>query len=192
MTKSCRKCGTQMPDDAKFCANCGYSFEGTKSSSNTDIFKNGNIFLILIVAVVVIGAIFILTSGFGGNNNTSGSVDDAQHVHLTISDVSGWDSDSGKKSYTLYTEALFTGVPSDIKDYMIKTTYLDKNDTQIGHETEKLDYVYYDSDYAISFGHYTTYSKPNPDHVKVEIIKDGKVIDTYTEQIDTSKIDYLN
>ena len=113
------------------------------------------------------------------------TVDDVEHVYLTISDVGGWDSDSSEKnSYTLYTNALFTGVPSDIRGYMIKTTYFDGNDTQIGHETEKLENVYYESNYAIGFGYYTTYTLPNPDHVKVEIIKDNEVIDTYTEQID--------
>ena len=52
--------------------------------------------------------------------------------------------------------------------------------------------IYLDSDYELGFGYYTTYSKPHPDHVKVQIIKAGKVIDNFTEKIDTSKIDFLN
>ncbi|WP_407393086.1 zinc ribbon domain-containing protein [Methanobrevibacter sp.] len=191
MSKSCPKCGTQTPDDAKFCGSCGYNFEAAAGSKNSSIFKNGKIFLILIAAVVIIGAAFILTSEPGGNDS-SGNADDAKHVDLTISEVSGWQSDSGKKSYTLYTEALFNKVPSDLKGYLIKTTYYDENDTKIGHETEKLQNVYYDSDYEISFGFYDTYTKPNPDHVKVEIIKDGNVIDRYTEKIDKNKIEFLN
>lgn len=194
MSKNCPKCGSETADNAKFCGNCGYNFEGTSSSGDSNIFKNGKIFLILIIAIVIIGAAFILTSGLGGGNSSSGDVemDNAEHVDLTIVDVSGWDSTSGKRSYTLYTDALFNSVPSDMKGYNIKTTYLDKNGTEIGHETEKLDYVYYDSDYTLSFAYYTTYSKPDPDHVKVEIIKNGKVIDNFTEKIDTSKIDFLN
>lgn len=69
---------------------------------------------------------------------------------------------------------------------------MDENGTEIGHETETLSNVYYDSDYALSFAHYTTYKKPNPDHVNVEIIKDGKVIDNFTSKIDKNGIDYLN
>ena len=191
MTKDCPKCGATSPENAKFCGNCGHEFEDNTQGANS-IFKNRNIFLILIAAIIIIGAVFVLTSGSGGDNKATDTVDEAEHVYLTIADVDGWDSTSGKNSYTLYTEALFTKVPSDIKEYMIKTTYLDKNGTEIGHETEKLDYVYYDTDFAISFGHYTTYIKPNPDYVKVEIIKDSKVIDTYSEKIDTSRIDYLN
>ena len=193
MSKNCPKCGFEVPEDGKFCGNCGYSFEGTVSSGNSNILKNKNIFLILIAVVVIIGVVFLIASGLGGNNDSTGTVDDVEHVYLTISDVGGWDSDSSEKnSYTLYTNALFTGVPSDIRGYMIKTTYFDGNDTQIGHETEKLENVYYESNYAIGFGYYTTYTLPNPDHVKVEIIKDNEVIDTYTEQIDKNKIDFLN
>ena len=191
MSKSCPKCGTEAADDAKFCESCGYNFDVRAASNSSNIFKNGKIFLILIAAVVIIGAAFILTSGSGGNNGPV-EVDNAEPVVLTISEVGGWHSDSGKKSYTLYTEALFTKVPSDLKGYLIKTIYYDDNDAEIGHETEKLEYVYYDTDYDIGFGYYTTYSKPHPDHVKVQIIKDGKVIDNFTEKIDTSKIDFLN
>jgi hypothetical protein len=111
---------------------------------------------------------------------------------LTITDVGGWDSNSGKKSYTLYTDALFNDVPKDMKGYIVRTSYFDDNDTQIGQETEKLEQVYYDSDYALMFGLYTTYKLPDPDHVVVEIIKDGKVIDNYTSKIDKNKIDFLN
>lgn len=190
MTKKCPECLQEVPDDARFCMNCGYSFDKT-SDSDSNIFKNGKIFIILIAVVVILGALFIFTGG--SNNNNSTVVDDVDHVVLTITDVNGWDGgSSSKKSYTLYTEALFNSVPDNTKGYMLKTIYYDKDNNQIGHETESLDYVYYDSDYALSFGHYTTYTKPDPDHVTVQVIKDGKIIDNYTEKIDTSKIDYLN
>lgn len=47
-----------------------------------------------------------------------------------------------KKSYTLYTEAIFNKVPNDLKGYNVKTTYYDANDSEIGHETETLDNIY--------------------------------------------------
>lgn len=191
MSKSCPKCGKEVPDDALFCMNCGYSFDSKRPAGNSDIFSNGKIFIVLIAAVLLIGGLFILTSGFGGGSGQD-AVDNVDHVSVTITDVSGWDSNSGKKSYTLYTEALFDDVPKDMKGYIVKTTYFDDNDTQIGHETEKLEQIYYDSNYALMFGYYTTYKMPDPDHVTVEIIKDGKVIDNYTSKIDKNKIDYLN
>ena len=196
MTKSCPKCGKDLPDNAKFCMDCGYSIEKEKVEQSAS-FSMSTLFVILIAAVLIIGGIFILTSGSGNSNssNTADTVDDADHVGLTITDVSGWDyegdSDS-KASYTLYTEAIFENVPDDKDGYKIKTTYYDTNGTEIGHETETLNEVYYESSYALSFGHYTTYKLPDPDHVTVQIVKDGKVIDNYTDKIDKSKIDYLN
>lgn len=199
MTKKCPECGNEVPDEAHFCADCGHDFfhktAGRKVGGNSDsIFTNGKIFLVLIAVVVVVGAVVIFSSGFGGNEGT-GDVDDAvEHaVDLTITDVSGWDSESSaKKTYTLYTEAIFNEVPSDLKGYNVKTTYVNENGTEIGHEIETLDNVYYDTDYSISFGHYTTYKKPNPDYVTVEIIKGGKTVDNFTSKIDQSTIDYLN
>ena len=192
MTKNCPNCGKELPDGAKFCMDCGYSIEVEESSGGFN-FPLPTLFIIIIVAVLVIGGVFILTSSSGENSSPAEVVDNAAHVDLTITDVSGWDSDdSDKSSYTLYTEAIFNSDPDDIKGYNVKTTYYNSNDKEIGHETETLDNVYYDSSYAISFGYYTTYKLPDPDHVTVEIIKDGKVIDTYTEKIDQSTIDYLN
>lgn len=192
MTKNCPNCGKQLPDDAKFCMDCGHSFETVSKSSLDGIMKNGKIFIVIIAIVVILGLLVIAMTGNNDNSNVESTTDDADHVTLTITEVSGWDSSSGKKSYTLYTQALFSKVPDDMNGYLIKTTYFDKNGTQIGQETEKLNQVYYDSNYAISFGHYTTYKLPDPDHVTVEIIKEGKTVDNYTEKIDTNKIKYLN
>jgi len=191
MTKSCPNCGKQVPDDAKFCMDCGHSFEAKSSASPLDsILGNGKIFLVIIAIVVIVGLIVIGMTG--NNNNTDNAPSDADDVRLTITDISGYDSSGGKKSYTLYTQAIFESVPNDLNGYIIKTTYYGANDTRIGQETEQLDSVYYDSNYDISFAYYTTYKMPKPDHVTVEIIKDGKVIDNYTEKIDTDKIDFLN
>jgi predicted nucleic acid-binding Zn ribbon protein len=193
MTKNCPKCGKTLPDNAKFCMDCGYSIENQNNQSR-NIFSNGNIFIILVAVILVIGGIFILTTAMGGNDSSkSDVVEDTSPIDLTITDVSGWDSDSGKKtSYSLYTEAIFNKVPDDKKGYNVKTTYYDSDDKEIGHETETLDNVYYDTSYSISFGYYSTYKMPDPDHVTVEIIKDGKVVDSFTEKIDVSAIDYLN
>ena len=192
MSKICPKCGKELPDNAKFCMDCGYTLE-EKSEGMLSSFPLPTLFIVLIVAILLIGGAFILSSSFKDNTKAPDKSDEVTHaVDLTITDVSGWDSDSGKKSYTLYTEAIFNKVPDNLKGYNVKTTYYDTNGSEIGHETETLDNVYYDSNYALSFGFYTTYKLPNPDHVTVEIINGGKVIDSYTEQIDKNKIDYLN
>ena len=199
MTIHCPECGKELPDDAHFCVECGHNFiqkstpsAVVKNDSNNfmDIFSNGKIFLVLIAFVIIVGA--ALMFGFAGNGGGSENAVPESVVDLTITDVSGWDSDSGKKSYTLYTDAIFNKVPSDLNGYNIKTTYVDENNTEIGHEIETLDNVYYKSSYALSFGYYTTYKKPNPDHVNVEIIKDGKTVDNFTSRIDQSGIEYLN
>ena len=194
MTKICPNCGSELPDEAKFCVDCGFAFENAPIVRQNSLIKTSNLFLVLIVVVIIIGAAFILTYNGGDNSGGSGDVADyVEHVGLTITDVGGYDGDSSsKKSYTLYTSALFSSVPDDKKGYVVKTIYYDKNGSQIGQETESLEYVYYDTDYAISFGFYTAYTIPDPDHVEVQVIKDGKVIDNYTETIDTNKIDYLN
>lgn len=204
MSKYCPDCGKELPDDAHFCLDCGYDFFQKNQSSpsairnitNKDsIFSNGKIFLILIAIVVVIGAVIILSFGLSGNGGNSADVSQSEGsvVDLTITEVDGWDSNSsGKHSYTLYTEALFNKIPSDLNGYNVKTTYYDKNNTEIGHEIETLSHAYHKTNYAISFGYHTTYKKPNPNHVTVEIIKDGKTVDTFTSQINQGEIDFLN
>lgn len=193
MSKKCPKCGKELPDDARFCMDCGYTLENPQGGGFLDSLPLPTIFIALIVVILVIGGVFILTSGSGNHNDSQDNADEASHaVDMTITSVDGWDSDSGKKSYTLYTEAIFNSVPGNLKGYNVKTTYYDSNGSEIGHETETLDNIYYDTDYSISFGYYRTYKLPDPDHVTVEIINGGKVIDSYTEQIDKNKIDYLN
>lgn len=192
MSKTCPKCGENLPDDAHFCGNCGYDFFKRDTASKSNSGFDGKIFLaiIVIVAIIVVGIFFAI--GSGGNNSTNDNAD-VSEVDLTITEVNGYTSSSANpQSYSLYTQALFNKVPSDLKGYNVKTTYLDENDTAIGFETETLSNIYYDSDYSLSFGYYTTYKKPNPDHVTVEIIKDGKTIDNFTQKIDQGKIKFLN
>lgn len=196
MSKTCPECGENLPDDAHFCGNCGYDFFKKDTASKSSL-RNGSGFdgkillaIIVIVAIIVVGIFFAI--GSGSNNSTAENAD-VSEVDLTITEVNGYTSSSANpQSYSLYTQALFNKVPSDLKGYNVKTTYLDENDTAIGFETETLSNIYYDSDYSLSFGYYTTYKKPNPDHVTVEIIKDGKTIDNFTQKIDQGKIKFLN
>lgn len=156
MSKTCPECGKIAADDAKFCIDCGHRFNNNPTLSS-NIFSNGKIFLIIIALILIFGALFIITLGDNGNDSTDGG-DEIEHVDLTIADVLGYDGHYGNKtSYTVYTSALFLEVPSDLKGYVIKTSYCDENDTVLGQETETLSNVYYDTDYDISFGHYTSH-----------------------------------
>lgn len=191
MTKNCPKCGKQLLEDAKFCMDCGYGMDDEQSKFNSNLFSNGSIFIILIAIVLVIGGILILTSFADVDDHDN---QDVGHVDLTVTEVGGWDNNDSdsKASYTLYANAIFNSVPDDIDGYNVKISYYDSNDTEIGHDIETLENIYYESEFSISFGYYTTYKLPNPDHVTVEIIKDGKVIDTFREKVDKNSIDFLN
>ncbi len=190
MTKNCPNCGKSLPEEARFCGECGYDF--SKESQEDNIFKNGKIFLVLIAIIIVVGAFVIFS--FGGNNGSVEVVDDANHVDMTITEVKGYDgTNDGKTYYTIYTSALFNNMPDDMKGYNVKTSYFDENNTEIGYEIESLSHIYYDTEYALSFGYYKSYVKPTDlDHVTVEIIKDGDIIDNFTAKVDKNKIDFLN
>lgn len=188
MVKQCPECGEQLPENAKFCMNCGYNFDIDKSVK-TDIFSNGKIFIILIAVVLIIGSLAILSMGMGGFDSS----DNKDEFDITITGVGGWvNNASNKQSYELYTQALFTKVPSDKNGYIVKVIYYDKNNTQIGEKIDTLENVYHDYNFPLSIGYYTSYKKPNPDNVVVEIIKDNNKVDEFKYQIDQSKIDYLN
>ena len=188
LSKFCPKCGEKLPDDAKFCMNCGHDFQAQSGKNNSNIFSNGKIFIVLILAVIIIGGLFIITLD-GGNNSEA----EVESVDLTITDVSGYlSTTSGKTSYTLYTNVIVDSIPNDIDGYTIRSVYYDENNTQIGQETEGLAYIHDDYDFSQSIGFYTTFKKPNPDHVTVEIIKNGKIIENYTHTIDQGRIEYLN
>ena len=133
MSKTCPKCGKTAADDAKFCMDCGYSFNEGNSKSSSNIFSNGKIFLAIIAIILVFGGLFILTSGNSNNHVATDAGDGVEHVDLTITDVLGYDSNyDNKTSYSVYTEALFLDVPSNMKGYVVKTSYYDKNNNLLG------------------------------------------------------------
>ena len=193
MTKRCPKCGKMIPEESHFCLECGCriddKFAGSKLSNTL---LNGKIFLALIFVVLIVGGILIFT--MTGNDNGQANVDDelakeAGKFSLTISDVNGYYSDENK-DYFYWVEVLFQKVPSNQKDYIVKTTYLDENNTDLGHEIETLSHAYYDSDYPISVGYHTSYKYIDVDSVKVEIIRDGTVVKECSSKIDRNKLNF--
>ena len=189
MTKRCLKCGKEIPDESNFCLSCGYDINNDSRRSN--IFSNGKIFLALIFIVLIVGGILIFS--MTGNNSQANVGDDlsreAGEFSLTISDINGYYSEENK-DYFYWVEVLFQKVPSNKNDYIIKTTYLDENNTDLGHEIESLSHVYYDTDYPISVGYHTAYKYIDVDSVKVEIIRDGTVIKQCSAKIDKNTLNF--
>ena len=193
MTKFCPKCGKEIPDESHFCLECGCSIDSKSSPSKiSDKFSNGKIFLALIFVVLIVGGALMLAMGGNGNNHASEDdalAKEAGQFSLTISDVNGYYS-SENDDYFYWVEVLFQKVPSNQKEYVVKTTYLDENGTDVGHEMESLSNVYYDTDYAISVGHHTSYKYIDVDSVKVEIMRDGNVIKECTAKADKNKFNF--
>lgn len=189
MTKRCPKCGKELPDESNFCLSCGYDINN--DSKRSDIFSNGKIFLALIFVVLIVGGILIFS--MTGNNSQANVGDDLSREEgefsLTISDINGYYSEENK-DYFYWVEVLFQKVPSNKNDYIVKTTYLDENNTDLGHEIESLSNVYYETDYPISVGYHTAYKYIDVDSVKVEIIRDGTVIKQCSAKIDKNTLNF--
>lgn len=200
MGKICPECGDDVPNQAHYCPNCGFDFfqesdSNPVVSSSDGLFSNGKIFLVLIAIVIIVGAGVLIAMGLGGNNNTTATQEDGHEIEMTITEVTGYSYDyENKTSYSLSTHALFTKVPSNLGGYMVKTSYYDSNGTRIAQEIDSLSNVYSKEypDYASSFAYFDTYKKPNPDHVIVEVEKNGKTINNYTFEIDRSDIEFLD
>ena len=65
------------------------------------------------------------------------------------------------------------------------------NTTKINHEISKLSNDYSNCEYD-NYIHYTTYKISNQDYEKIEIIKNNKVINNFTEKIGKNQTDFLN
>ena len=195
MTKKCPKCGKEVPDESKFCLACGYHLDNNESGKEESrVFSNGKIFFFLFFVVLIAGGILIFSMGGNGSNSNNQSVDsemakEASEFSFTISDVNGYYSKENK-NYFFWTEVLFQKVPSNQKDYIVKVTYLDENNTDIGHEMDSLANVYYDTNYAISVGYHTSYKHMDIDSVKVEILKEDKVIKECSTKVDKNKFNF--
>lgn len=195
LSKKCPKCGDEIPDEARFCKNCGHKFND-EGASNYSTLSNGKIFLVVIAIIVIIGAI-LLSGAFNHSNETSDAASGSDSLEFKISSVYGssyYYEEENETDYTIVTSALFTKIPSDLNGYIVKTTYFDKNNDRIGQSTETLSNVIYDPkdiDYEIAFGYYNSYKKFDPDHVTVEITKEKSVVANDTYQIDKNKIEFL-
>ena len=192
MTKICPKCGKEIPDESNYCLSCGcHIYNKDNSSKKSDVFSNGKIFLVLIFVVLIVGSLLIFS--MTGNDNGKVEVDDltkeASEFSLTISDINGYYNEDSN-DYFYWVEVLFQKVPSNRNDYIVKTTYLDEDNNELGSEIESLSNVYYDTDYPISIGYHTAYKYIDVDSVKIEIIRDGNVVKQCSAKIDRNTLNF--
>ena len=198
MSKTCPNCGVNSPDNAKFCIECAESLEGVpinkeekvkKTPSNSSSDDGGSLIpciigIIIVVIIVVAAAAFIFNSG--------GGEDTQKNVTVTFSDVyvSSGTSISGVFNYYYYVNGFFSNFPEDMEGYAVKTLYCDKNDKELVSTTEKLSYFESskDSKYDTLISSYTTPNYLDVDHVTVQIIKDGVVLNEYKFNMNTNKL----
>ena len=191
MTIKCPKCGKEIPDESTFCLGCGTRISNPRAPRNLSIFSNGKIFLALIFIVLIVGGILIFSSGGHEEVPQDEISKEASEFALNIKDIGAYDNTyNGKTSYTYYLEVLYSKVPSNKDDYIVKTVYFDKNDTELGSTIEGLSEAYSSSKYGTYVGYYTSYNYIDVDHAKLQIIKDDKLIKEYEAKLDKNKIDF--
>lgn len=189
MSKTCPNCGVNSPDNAKFCIECAHSLEGVpineEEKVNNAPSDNGGSPVKLIIAVVIAVLIIIAAAsmifGFGGQKD----------VGIVLSDVYVWsDNYSGETSYNYCVNGFVNNIPRDCDGYVVKTIFCDKDGNELASDTKKLSYYeeYANDDYAILIASYYTPNYLDVDHVTVQIIKDGVVLNEYSAKMNTNKL----
>ena len=184
--KKCPQCGSDLNENDHFCQVCGFKLQQTSKTNSVS-----RILFALIIIIFVVGVVSIaLTS------DTSNLISNQQDSHsgdgfsVTLTGINGYSSSGNKTSYTYYVKGYIHSVPSDYKDYLVKTTYYDKNNSVVGTKTDSLSVVYSNSDYERNFCFYTSYNKLDVDHAVVEFTKDGKTYQNYTAQVDSNQLNF--
>lgn len=190
MSKICPNCGVKSPDHAKFCVECAESLEGVAISEDyEEEISNGSGFNLPIKGILIAAFVLVVIIGLVSSAFDSDGGDVIQkNMSVTFSDVYTWQSDDGTYFYDV--EGFFNNVPKDIDGYYIKTIYCDENDNELTSDTKKLSYYedYFDSSYSIYIS--STYSDTylDVDHVKIQIIKDGNVLNEFSQKMNTNQI----
>ena len=157
---------------SKTCPNCGVNCLGC----------------IIMIAVVVI---LIVAAGFFIFNSGDNAPEAEKNITITFNEVYASDyTSSGKTSYSYWVSGYINNFPDDMDGYMIKTIYYDSNGNEVTSSTNKLSYYdyYKDSDYPATISYYTTQNYVDIDHVTVQVIKDGAVLDEFTSVMNTNKL----
>ena len=196
MSKYCPKCGNELPDDAQFCNECGYSVlvdnNHTDEETPKEVMKTEeaginlpktNIIPKILIPVAVIVIIIIGLAIFSSNIFYN-----PDSISITITDISATGEES---DYYYNVNAIFSNLPSNTQGYLLKTTYYDSNGNALASTTEGLNTVD-NSEYGSCFAFYNSPKYLAIDHVKVEIIHDGNAIKEATGDFDRNKADFSN
>ncbi len=214
MSKYCPKCGNELPDDAQFCNECGYSVlvedtadekvdetpkdvdeilfnetpSDSKNNNDTDskIFSDKKPSFSLPKNKILIPVAIVVIIIIGIAIFSGDLFYNPDSISMTITDISGY---SGDTEYYYYVNAIFNHLPSNTEGYLLKTTYYDSNGNTLATTTEGLNMVW-DSEYSSSFGYYGSPNQLPIDHVNVEITHDGKVIKEAKSDFDQNKVDF--
>lgn len=214
MSKYCPKCGSELPDDAQFCNECGYSVltedtndekvdetskdvdeilfnetpSDSKNNDNTDskIFSDKKPSFNLPKNKILIPIVIVIIVIIGIAIFSGDLFYNPDSISMTITDISGY---SGDTDYYYYVNAIFSNLPSNTEGYLLKTTYYDSDGNTLATTTEGLNTVQ-DSEYPSSFGYYNSPNQLPIDHVNVEITHDGKVIKEAKADFDKNKADF--
>ncbi len=214
MSKYCPKCGNELPDDAQFCNECGYSVlvedtadekvdetpkdvdeilfnetpSDSKNNNDTDskIFSDKKPSFSLPKNKILIPVAIVVIIIIGIAIFSGDLFYNPDSISMTITDISGY---SGDTEYYYYVNAIFNHLPSNTEGYLLKTTYYDSNGNTLATTTEGLNMVQ-NSEYASSFGYYNSPNQLPIDYVNVEITHDGKVIKEAKADFDQNKVDF--
>ena len=135
MKKLCPNCEQNNQINAKYCHNCGYKFHN-KQNNIPNILKNGKIFIILIITILIIGTLTITT-----NINTTPN--NENNIHITITGVQGDNLTDKTPDYSYFTKIIISNIPITEKDgtidgLILTTTYYTKDNQKIGETKEAI------------------------------------------------------
>ncbi len=62
----CDKCGTDLPDDSRFCRKCGYGLTASPQPVTTSVNRKQHVQTFLAVAAIIAGIIILLALPYNG------------------------------------------------------------------------------------------------------------------------------
>ncbi len=187
MSKLCPNCGANSPNNAKHCMDCGYSLENVtptddEGSSANSTFPMKSILVIAVIIIIIAAISFDVLTPSAPEN-----------VTVSISKAECTDGTSSNEIYYYYSVSGFIDhKPGDADKYLVKTLFCDSDGKELVSTTEKLSQFNANSKYDTLIGYYATKNYIDVDHVVVQIVKDGNVINEFNKTMNTNKLTQNN
>ena len=205
MSKYCPKCGNELPDDAQFCNECGYSV--LVDNNHTDEETPKEVMKTEEAETPKKDADEILFNEAPDKTKSNNDMDSKIFsdkasfnlpknkilipVAVIVIIIIGLAIFSSNIFYNPDSISITITDPSNTQGYLLKTTYYDSNGNALASTTEGLNTVD-NSEYGSCFAFYNSPKYLAIDHVKVEIIHDGNAIKEATGYFDRNKADFSN